>query len=155
MVLLVIYGGKVHPYEGVYGNHSRLAASNNEMGTSAPAVTCSILCVKDCWEFREHPAGLWLCSCTCQLPNRLDLSIYVYYVALLNEQRSIFVSVAPWYSSPVLSNPVFNAKIITVVTGFLWKPSVICWQIKFSMEDIQLSLHYDMWFTDSFWFQEC
>ena len=73
----------------------------------------------------------------------------VYYVALLNEQRSIFVFVVQRYSGPVLENPVLSAKIITVVTAFLRKPSVICWQLKFSMEDILPSLQYDIWFTDS------
>jgi len=73
----------------------------------------------------------------------------VDYVALLNEQRSIFVSAVQWYSGPVLGNPVLNAKILTVVTGFLRKPSVICWQLKFSKEDIQPPLQDDIWFTDS------
>lgn len=148
MVLLIIYCGKVHPHEGVYGNHSRLAACNHEMGTSAPAVACSISCGKGCWEFRVHQAGLWLCSCMCLLTNRLDLSVRVYCVAI-NEQRSTFVSVVHHYSGAVLGNPVLNAKIITAVTGFCRKSPVICWQLKFSEEDIQPSLPYDIWFTDS------
>lgn len=79
-----------------------------------------------------------------------------YYVALLNEERSVFVSVVHRYSGSVLGNPVLNAEIITVVTGFLWKVSVICWQSKFSMEDIQPSLRHDVWFTYSlFCFKEC
>jgi len=46
MVLLIIYGGKVHPYEGVYGHHSRLAACSKEMGMSVSAVSWSVPCVK-------------------------------------------------------------------------------------------------------------
>lgn len=76
-----------------------------------------------------HQAGLWLCLCICLLLNSLDVSVHVYCAPRLNEQRSIFVSVAQQYSGPNLGNVVLNAKIITVVTEFLWTPSVLAVEI--------------------------